>query len=275
MSELTLEQETYVVQFFHPEREFPDSPAWNDPLLAGLLGVELASYQRLKAHFREQARSAARELLADSAFAERVDRLPFAAGSRVIGLGDSITDDYQSWLEILRYLLEFRRPQDGITVVNAGISGHTTTHIFGRFLDIALQQPDWIIFLGGCNDARAQGLKPVDILVSLPETTKNLAMLRNFAATQTTAQWVWMTPTLVFEEEVTANWLGTDGQCAWSNRDLRAIADVIRQQSDPVVDLQAIFGDPPQRDWLLDDGLHPSLAGQMAIARALVERLSG
>jgi lysophospholipase L1-like esterase len=247
----------------------------NEPMAAALLGVDLATYQKLKTHFCEQARQAARELLADSAFAEQVDRLPFTPGTKVVGLGDSITDDYQSWLEILRYLLEFRRPQDGIMVINAGISGNTTTHIITRFLSVAQQRPDWIICLVGTNDTLTHGLKPIDNLVSLPETTKNLAMLRNFAATQTTAQWVWMTPPLVMEEQIAAHWLLSDLQLAWSNHALRAIADVVRQQSDPVVDLQAIFGDPPPSDWLIDDGLHPSLSGQMAMVRALVERLSG
>jgi acyl-CoA thioesterase-1 len=275
MSGLTLEQETFIVQFFHPEKEYPDSPGMNEPVAAALLGLDLAIYQKLKTHFGEQARQAARELLADSAFAERVDRLPFAAGSRVVGLGDSITDDYQSWLEILRYLLEFRRPQDGITVINAGVSGHTTAQMFDRFLEIARQQPDWIICLAGANDARARGLQPINILVSLPETAKNLAMLRNFAATQTTAQWVWMTPTLVLEEQVATHWRFSDNQTSFSNQALRALVDLVRQQPEPVVDLQAVFGDPPQRALLIEDGIHPSLAGQMAIARALVERLSG
>jgi lysophospholipase L1-like esterase len=62
---------------------------------------------------------------------------------------------------------------------------------------------------------------------------------------------------------------------SFSNQALRALADLVRQQPDPVVDLQALFGDPPQRALLIEDGVHPSLAGQMAIARALVERLSG
>ena len=218
MSGLTLEQETFIVQFFHPEKVYPDSPGMNEPMAAALLGVNLAIYQKLKTHFGEQARRAARELLADSAFAERVDRLPFAPGSRVVGLGDSITDDYQSWLEILRYLLEFRRPQDGIAVINAGVSGDTITQMICRFLRIARQQPDWIICLAGAIDTSVHGLKPINTLVSLPETTKNLAMLRNFAATQTMAHWVWMTPTLVLEEKVAAHWLFSEIQMSSSDQ---------------------------------------------------------
>jgi len=42
---------------------------------------------------------------------------------------------------------------------------------------------------------------------------------------------------------------------------------------DPLVDLWEAFGDPAEPHFLLPDGLHPSLAGQKAIAAALVERL--
>jgi len=83
-----------------------------------------------------------------------------------------------------------------------------------------------------------------------------------------------MTPTLVLKEKVAAHWLFSDIQMSWSNQALRALADLVRQQPDPIVDLLAVFGDPPQPALLIDDGVHPSLAGQMTIARALVERLS-
>jgi lysophospholipase L1-like esterase len=49
---------------------------------------------------------------------------------------------------------------------------------------------------------------------------------------------------------------------------------VIHRQPDPVVDLQDAFGTPPPPELLLPDGLHPSLAGQKTIVRALVETLS-
>jgi lysophospholipase L1-like esterase len=40
------------------------------------------------------------------------------------------------------------------------------------------------------------------------------------------------------------------------------------------VDLQAVFGLPPAPSLLLPDGLHPSLAGQKKIVRAVVETLA-
>ena len=70
----------------------------------------------------------------------------------IVGLGDSITDDYQSWLEILRHLLAERRPGDEIKVVNAGISGDTASGLLGRVLEMLEGDPAWILVLIGTND---------------------------------------------------------------------------------------------------------------------------
>jgi lysophospholipase L1-like esterase len=273
--ELTLDQLTYVLQFVHPEKTLAGLPGLSDTTVAAVFGLDGTAYRRIRAGFTEAAGRAAQELLEDPSFAGRVERLPFAAGAKVIGLGDSITDDYQSWAEVLRHLLALCRPGDGIAVVNAGVSGDTTTHLIGRFVEVAELQPDWVLCMAGTNDARTHGRQPAKTLVSLDETARNLAALRRFAATQTAARWVWITPAPVIEEKIAAHWYLGPLQLAWSNRDLRAVAEVVRGQPDPVVDVQAVFGVPADPGLLLADGLHPSLAGQKAIVRAVVERLAG
>lgn len=45
-----------------------------------------------------------------------MDALPFHPGQLVLAVGDSLTGDLQSWAEILRYLLDLRRP-GGVTWV--------------------------------------------------------------------------------------------------------------------------------------------------------------
>jgi lysophospholipase L1-like esterase len=272
MTELSLEQRSYLIQFQHLDKSWPEL---DETAIAPLFGVDVATYRRIRATFAERASNAAADLLTDPAFAARVDRLPFQPGANVVGLGDSITDDYQSWLEILRQLLKRRRPQDAVNIVNAGISGYTTAQIISRFLDVAQQQPDWIICMVGTNDARTHGQSPTKTLVSLEETAKNLAALRNFAATQTTARWIWMTPAPVIEAQIATDWFLAPYQVGWSNRDLVAIAEVMHQLPDPVVDLQTVFGKPANPDLLLPDGLHPSLPGQKAIVSALIAELSG
>lgn len=272
MTELSLDQRSYLIQFQHLDKSWP---GLDETAIAPLFSVDIATYRSIRATFTERASNAAAELLTDPAFAARVERLPFRPDTTVIGLGDSITDDHQSWLEILRHLLNLRRPQHGINVVNAGISGDTTAQIISRFLDIMHQQPDWVICMAGTNDARTHGQSPTKTLVSLEETAKNLEALRTFAATQTTARWVWMTPAPVIEAQIATDWFLAPFQVRWSNRDLVAIAEVMHQLPDPVIDLQTVFGNPANPDLLLPDGLHPSLAGQKAIVTALIEHLSG
>ena len=274
MADLTQEQLTYLMQFSHPEKALAGLPGASAMPLHIAFGLDKASYDTIRSGFAERAQAAAHGLLADAAFATLVDRLPFASGAKVVGFGDSITDDYQSWLEILRWLLALRRGQDGITVINAGYSGDTTSQMLSRFLPVVQQQPDWIICMAGTNDARAHGRQPAKTMVSLDETERNLAALRHFAATQTHARWVWLTPTPVIEENIPVHWHLGGEQLAWNNRDLNAIAAVVRRQPDAVVDLQAAFGQSPDPDLLLPDGLHPSLAGQTLIVRMLVEKLA-
>jgi lysophospholipase L1-like esterase len=270
-TELTPDQKAYVIQFTHLDKIWP---GLSDTAIAPVLGVDVKTYRSIRARFAEHARQAAAELLADPAFATRVDRLPFKPGGTVVGLGDSITDDLQSWVEILRHLLELHRPQDGIKVVNAGISGDTTALIISRCVGIILQRPDWIICMIGTNDARTHGQSPTKTYVSLEETSKNLAELRHLATTQTTARLAWITPPPVIEAYAAQHWACIDGQIGLSNRNTGAVAEVMRQLPDPVVDLQVVFGNPANPDWLLSEGIHPSLAGHKVIVTALIEQLS-
>jgi lysophospholipase L1-like esterase len=270
--ELSFEKRAYLIQFQHPEKNWP---GLSESALAPLFEVELADFRRARESFRMAAWEAARSLLQDPVFAAKVDRLPFQAGQTLVGLGDSITDDLQSWLEILRDILLTRRPGDQIKVVNAGISGDTTSQVISRFIDVVQQKPDWILCMIGTNDARLHGLSPTKTLVSIEETARNLEMLRNFGVTQTNARWVWMTPSPVIESQIASDWFLSPFQMMWRNEDLQAIAQVIRHMPDPVVDLQSAFGMAADPNLLLADGLHPSLAGQKRIVTALVERLSG
>jgi acyl-CoA thioesterase-1 len=276
--ELTRADLEYVIQFQHPEKmlaKLPTQPEITDAMLAPFFGLDTDVYAEIKAGFAGRARSGAHELLENFDLRERVDRLPFEANTTVVGLGDSITDDYQSWFEILRYLVEERRFQDNIKFVNAGISGDTTSQIISRFLDDVVQQkPAWIISMMGTNDVRLHGEDPTKILVSHNETEANLNMINNFAEEQTDANLTWMTPPPVIEDKIAEDPFLAPQQLMWRNDDLEEVAEIVRDMDGPVVDLQDVMRKPVDPELLLPDGLHPSLEGQQAIAAALVERLA-
>ena len=108
--QLTPDQLRFLVQFIHPDKTLPAQLDTSAARIGPLFDPGGMLYEQLVDEFAANARRAAEELLADPAFAAQIDRLPFAPGSTVVGLGDSITDDYQSWLEILRHVLAMRRP---------------------------------------------------------------------------------------------------------------------------------------------------------------------
>jgi acyl-CoA thioesterase I len=269
------EELAFFVQFIHFDKFFAGFGVVLDEVQqAGLYGIDVETYRTIRDQFAANARQAAEELLADPDFAARVDRLPFASGDTVVGFGDSITDDLQSWLEILRHLLALRRPDDQIQVVNQGISGDTTTDALARVIPILFAQPAWIIGMFGTNDAWRYGLQATKTAVSLDETTTNLAELRHLATTESTANWAWITSPPCDEALFAASPFATQFELSLRNADIVPIADYVRDQPEPVVDLIALIGDPPTRELMLEDGIHPSLAGQQATARALVERLT-
>lgn len=270
MQELSHEQLTALLRYSHPEKAYP---TLSEMAIAALFDIPVESWRQIKSECAAAARQAAAELLAEPDFALRVGRLPFAPGSTIVGLGDSITDDWLSWIEILRALLAIQRPDDHIRVVNAGVSGQTTTQMFYRvFYTIPAEKPDWIICMAGTNDARRYGDKSLKPEVSSEETAKNLAQLRDFGATRTSARWVWMTPPPVIPDRIRSHGEMAPG-LIWTSEDVAAVADIVRQQKDAIVDLQRLFGVPPNPDYF-PDGLHPSLAGQKLITKALVEALS-
>jgi len=265
-----------IVQFTHPQKHFFYLPGFEDEALhAAVYGLDVDTYRRILARFDANARRAAEELLADPAFADRVDRLPFAPGTTIIGLGESDMDDLQSWLEILRHLLDLRRPEDGITVVNQGISGQGTDEALGRLVGFIVgQQPGWIICALGGNDAVRFGRQATKTRISIAETAKNLNELHHLAAAQIAAEWVWVTRWTIDEERIAAFPPFQQAQFALRSEDFAAVNDAVRNQGGLVVDLEPVFGRPPAPEFLIDDGLHPSLAGHQAIAKALVERLT-
>jgi len=140
MAQLPPEQLDFLIQFIHPEKSLVSMPGVGATEFAALFELSPEEYRDRRSAFTNRARQTAEELFDDTDFAACVDRLPFTPGSTVVGLGDSITDDLQSWLEILRHLLDLRRPQDDIRVVNAGISGDTTSQMISRFLAVVLEE---------------------------------------------------------------------------------------------------------------------------------------
>jgi acyl-CoA thioesterase-1 len=137
-------------------------------------------------------------------------------------------------------------------------------------------QPGWVVFFAGANDILRYGAGAAKPLVHVTETTRNLAEMRRLASS-TGARLIWMTPT-AYDIQRAVSYPPFQAQQIWLHDDDahaldRVVRDLVRDQ-DMMVDLQETFGRPPEPGLLQADGLHPTLAGQQAIAKAFVEQLS-
>ncbi|MEV4073876.1 SGNH/GDSL hydrolase family protein [Nonomuraea fuscirosea] len=256
------------LQHTHLDKLYGYLPGMADALPT-IFGLSRDEYAEVITEYDARAGEAAEALLADREFAARLAALPVPAGRTILAIGDSITDDLQSWAEILRHLL---RPR-GVRVVNGGLSAHTTAMLLRRWpATLAAIRPDWVICALGGNDVTRIGPEAAKPQVSLSESVANLRELRRIGGAVET--WVWLTPVPVREERVSATPAFGFSQVGWRNADIVALAGEVLGFPEPAVDLTAAFGVPARSDLQGEDGVHPSLDGQMAIVRALVERLT-
>ncbi|MEZ4233554.1 MAG: SGNH/GDSL hydrolase family protein [Polyangiaceae bacterium] len=214
----------------------------------------------------EGAKQAARELLSESGVATLVDRLPVKEGMRITVFGDSHTSDPQSWALILRDLLAPR----GIAVEIDAVPGDTTTHGLIRIGQVVAQQPDWVCFLIGTNDARTQGPKPTKTLVHHTESARNLSELHERVTRETRARCLWLTPPAVNEARVSTHWGLSRFGVRFRNEDIARVAAAVRDLGAPTIDLFSVLGTPPAPGLLMDDGLHLTLAGQKRLALEVI-----
>jgi acyl-CoA thioesterase I len=265
------------VQYSHVEKmldSYPCAGALDDELLARIYLMPPERYRELRERCGRRSELAAGELLRDQGFAQLVDRLPFRREAVVVAIGDSMTDDWQSWAYILEELLRQRRPDDEIKVVNAGRSGDTTVDLLRRLESILDLNPDWIITLIGTNDASPVRPYSTKVVVSSDETRRNFAAIREVFAGETGARLVWITPPPVSPEDVARERrLRGLGTADIANEDLFRNAELVRRFPDPVIDLWPVFGDPPRSE-LFFDGLHPNLDGHAQIVATTVLTLA-
>lgn len=263
------EQIRWLLKVIQPERtlaSLPGGAGLSQESHAALLGLPSEGYITELGRMKAEASEAASELLADPVVASMVDRLPLRKGATVVAFGDSLTSEAQSWAVILSELLGARRAADGISVVISAVGGDTTTHGLVRIGEVVGQEPDWILFLIGTNDARTQGPHPTKTLVHHEETARNIAELRQRVSRETKARAVWITPPAVDEEQVAGHWGLARFGVRFRNQDLARVAKIIRDIDGAAIDLFSTLGTPPPADLLMGDGLHFTVAGQKRLA---------
>ncbi|MRH86751.1 hypothetical protein GFY24_04575 [Nocardia sp. SYP-A9097] len=261
-----------LARFQRPELSLPFLYGIEDAHIAPLFGLQPDEYRSLRADFVTQARAAAADLLTEPEFANLVDRLPFAPGAHVVALGESSTADRLSWFEILRHLLELRRPGDGITCTNLAVTGATTSQVLKGIAALGFHRPDWVLCQLGANDAQRLGLDGPRV-VSAEETARNLDLLHEEGVRLGGAHWVWLTPTDMDEQLIATFPPFRQAGISWCATDHEETARALRARPEPVIDTLAVTRPGAGHRLFESDGVHLTPAGQVAVTRAVVAGL--
>jgi acyl-CoA thioesterase-1 len=262
------------VQIVHPEKVFYYLPNLTDNTLAPLFGLSPDEYRSTKAVFTSRIAQAVEALLSEEHFRILVDRLPFLQNEVVMVLGESNTDDYQSWFEILKGIVAKTVPEKDIKMINAAISGQTTTMALRNLTTNLQAKPAWIFCMLGMNDALRIGGKSGKTVVSIEETQRNLDFIYGLSKQTCDPQWAWITPYSVNELRQDQNKWFAQLKLKWYNEDLMEIHRHLASKDGVVVDLKESFLNGDEKELLMDDGVHASLEGHIRIVRELVHKLT-
>jgi acyl-CoA thioesterase I len=259
-----------LLRFEHPAKflavkELPGAVLVEDDCLAALYGAPPAALPGIRRRLAGELREAAGRLLEEPGLRAAVSAFPVAAGGKLVALGDSITDDTQSWAELLRCCLARERP-GAVTVVNAGVSGDTTADVLRRLHGVAELRPELVIGMLGTNDCQRHGPEGAPLVLPGAACDAIAAISRWLRAAG--ARVVWLTPPPV-DREALRDAVG-ERPVDLHPHDLARLSEHLRESELEVIDA----GSRLTREHLLPDGVHPSLAGQVVIARAVLQGLA-
>jgi acyl-CoA thioesterase I len=252
---------------------YPNLAVLNDEVVAGLLGCEPDHLREVRSALASVLNVACNELFASPGFEGAIRSLPFAPDDVVVTVGDSITADALSWVELLVSAL---RRAGGVlpAVINAAVSSITSSDLIANFEPIALKNPSHVIVMIGTNDARRHGPRGEVRMVSPSETARNLQLYGEMVRSRTRADLMFLTPPPVHEERVNRHRPFTDGHVSWRSNEVEELAEIVRRQDCSVVDIHHAFLGPNVDSYLSADGVHPSVAGQKRIVTVLVNALT-
>lgn len=201
---------------------------------------------------------------------------------RIVCLGDSITqmgEGAGGYVWLFRHYLNAIYPQQGIEVINAGISGHKSTDVIARFQrDVLDKKPDLVTISVGVNDVwhgfydnhpMGDGPRgvPLDAYKQNVETMVESAL-------KTGAKVVMLSSTVIEEDLSNRENAKAEGYNA-------ALKDIARRHHLIFVDYQKVFRDLIRdyrktggRDNLLTvDGVHMNAEGNKVMAHTLLTAL--
>lgn len=196
-------------------------------------------------------------------------RLKREEPTRIVCLGDSVTGVYyhtgghRAYTDMLGIALKRTFPKANLSMVNAGISGHTTINGLERLSrDVLQHQPTLVTVMFGLNDM---------VRVPLDQYRANLVTIVR-RCWETGAEVVLCTPNNVIND--------SGRPTATLRKYCEAIHSVGREMNVPVADCFARMEALEQQDpasWrmLLSDAIHPNMDGHKRMAEFISETITG
>lgn len=260
----------YLVQFSNIEKRFPLFQGVEDPeAVADFIGLDYERFQSIRNHFDQNVRHAAEEVLKDNKISNHLGELPFVANETIAVIGDSITDDRQSWFRIFQEVLNMAIPKANFRFIDASLDGSLSTDALRRFdRDVLSKKPDWVLVALGSQDAQRLHLTSGRTLVSLAEFWENINAIESAILQNCKNDPVWITPPPAITQLMQQMPL-LDGVI--DERDLKEFREIIAGKSGYIVDPSgARMGNPPKEWHFLNDGFHPSLIGHIETVKSLL-----
>lgn len=266
--------EKYLLQFLNIEKRFPLLPGIsNTEAVAHLFGLEESELTTLRDMYAANAKEAALELLKDDEVIEWIDKLPFSSNETIIALGDSSTDDLQSWFQIFSELISIAVPDTEFRFINAGQASDTSSEALRRLhRDVLSYDPDWVIVSLGMFDASRLSIAPKRTLLPLAETWENLSTIEDAIKEVTENPVIWISPPPIIPGLLDKMELF---DFDIEDKDLDQIRQIITGKTGYIVDPKGKrMGSPPEAWYYLSDGINPSLSGHVNTTRALLYTLA-
>lgn len=265
----------YLVQFLNIEKQFPLLPGVDDTsAVAEFIGIDEDELNNIRANFDQNAKQAAFELLKGDLVKKQIGKLPFKKDDKIAVIGDSLTDDLQSWFPIFRHFLEISIKGANFSWYDASLASETTANILMRLdRDVLAHNPDWVIVALGSDDAKRPHLATTRTLVSLAEFWENVNTMESAIQLTVKNPIIWITPPPPVTELMQQHPLFNG---VVHEEDLRQFREVIAGKKGYIIDpMGSRMGNPPEAWNFLGDGYHPSLAGHLNTVKAMIGVLSG
>lgn len=256
----------YELRYVRPQRVFDIDDDADGTVSAEHLGLTREEGMRLLRRIDDIRAAVVDALLGDSALTAAIARVPDPGGSIAV-VGDSMSADRLGWAELLGGLLTSLRPE--LVLRSTARGGDTTLDALSRFHLAAAHRPAVVIQLIGANDARRHGFGLAVPMCSPDDTRRGLRGLRAMCG-HLGARRVVFSPLAGDERGSVVNRHGA----SWLPSDIEAVSELVLEVDPEATNLHASAVRLPSEEFLLADGLHPTLAGQVWLLHRVVAALS-